>query len=313
MRDKKIGITQDKYIKSPLNYIGGKYKLLNQIVRYFPKNIDTFYDLFAGGCDVAINIKANKIVVNEINDSLINLYRFIYETELEKLIEQIQKVIVEYELSDTSKNGYKYYGTDSSIGLKKINNSSYIKLRENFNHCTLSNINKNVAFYVLIAFSFNNQIRFNKSGYFNTPCGKRDFNKSLKNKFINFKKEMISKNLIFTSQSYEFFLDNQFSKNDFLYIDPPYLISMAPYNENNLWNEKKEIELYNNLNKIHNKNVKFALSNVLIHNGKVNRILEQWMKKYYVHYLDSNYNNSNYQKKNKQKTVEVLITNFKSK
>lgn len=88
---------------------------------------------------------------------------------------------------------------------------------------------------------------------------------------------------------------------------------MAPYNENNLWNEKKEIELYNNLNKIHNKNVKFALSNVLIHNGKVNRILEQWMKKYYVHYLDSNYNNSNYQKKNKQKTVEVLITNFKSK
>nr|WP_307935497.1 DNA adenine methylase [Mycoplasmopsis bovis] len=85
MRDKKIGITQDKYIKSPLNYIGGKYKLLNQIVRYFPKNIDTFYDLFAGGCDVAINIKANKIVVNDINDSLINLYRFIYETELGKI------------------------------------------------------------------------------------------------------------------------------------------------------------------------------------------------------------------------------------
>ncbi|WP_429992189.1 DNA adenine methylase, partial [Mycoplasmopsis bovis] len=28
--------------------------MLNQIVRYFPKNIDTFYDLFAGGCDVAI-------------------------------------------------------------------------------------------------------------------------------------------------------------------------------------------------------------------------------------------------------------------
>ncbi|WP_429995210.1 DNA adenine methylase, partial [Mycoplasmopsis bovis] len=76
--------------------IGGKYKLLNQIVRYFPKNIDTFYDLFAGGCDVAINIKANKIVVNDINDSLINLYRFIYETELEKLIEQIQKVIVDF-------------------------------------------------------------------------------------------------------------------------------------------------------------------------------------------------------------------------
>lgn len=49
---------------------------------------------------------------------------------------------------------------------------------------------------------------------------------------------------------------------------------MVLYNENNLWNEKKEIELYNNFNKIYNKNVKFVLSNVLIYNGKVNRIFE---------------------------------------
>ncbi len=81
-----------------------------------------------------------KIVVNRYSnlDSFNKFIPFyLCKQILEKLIEQIQKVIVEYELSDTSKNGYKYYGTDSSIGLKKINNSSYIKLRENFNHCTL--------------------------------------------------------------------------------------------------------------------------------------------------------------------------------
>ena len=36
-------------IKSPLNYTGGKFKLLPQILPLFPDNIDTFVDLFAGG------------------------------------------------------------------------------------------------------------------------------------------------------------------------------------------------------------------------------------------------------------------------
>ena len=43
---------KNEVIKSPLNYIGGKYKILPQILPLFPKNIDTFIDLFAGGCNV---------------------------------------------------------------------------------------------------------------------------------------------------------------------------------------------------------------------------------------------------------------------
>lgn len=38
-----------EFIKSPLNYTGGKYKLLPQLLELFPTNIDTFVDLFAGG------------------------------------------------------------------------------------------------------------------------------------------------------------------------------------------------------------------------------------------------------------------------
>lgn len=40
---------KNNYIQSPLNYTGGKYKLLNQLVPLFPKNINTFIDLFGGG------------------------------------------------------------------------------------------------------------------------------------------------------------------------------------------------------------------------------------------------------------------------
>ena len=39
-------LIKQEYIKSPLNYVGGKYKLLPQILPLFPKNIDTFIDLF---------------------------------------------------------------------------------------------------------------------------------------------------------------------------------------------------------------------------------------------------------------------------
>lgn len=36
------------YIKSPIFYMGNKYRLLPQLLPLFPSNIDTFYDLFGG-------------------------------------------------------------------------------------------------------------------------------------------------------------------------------------------------------------------------------------------------------------------------
>ena len=47
------------YDKSPMNYTGGKYRLLPQIMEYFPKDVNVMVDLFAGGCDVCSNFKAN--------------------------------------------------------------------------------------------------------------------------------------------------------------------------------------------------------------------------------------------------------------
>lgn len=41
----------NKYIKSPIFYMGNKYRLLPQLIPLFPSNINTFYDLFGGsGC-----------------------------------------------------------------------------------------------------------------------------------------------------------------------------------------------------------------------------------------------------------------------
>lgn len=49
-------------IQSPLNYTGGKFKLLPQILPYFPEDINIFVDLFCGGCNVGVNIDANTMI-----------------------------------------------------------------------------------------------------------------------------------------------------------------------------------------------------------------------------------------------------------
>ena len=66
------------YIKSPLNYTGGKYKLLPQIIPLFPSKINTFVDLFGGGFNVGINIDANNVIYNEKDFHVVE-HRFIIE------------------------------------------------------------------------------------------------------------------------------------------------------------------------------------------------------------------------------------------
>ena len=86
-------------MKSPLNYIGGKYRLLPQILPLFPKQINTFVDLFAGGLDVSINVDAQRIICNDINNYVISLFEYFKETSIDDLTKQIQLVIEEYQLS----------------------------------------------------------------------------------------------------------------------------------------------------------------------------------------------------------------------
>lgn len=62
-------------IKSPLNYTGGKYRLLPQILPLFPQKIDRFIDLFCGGCNVGCNVIANEIIFNDNDARLIKLLK----------------------------------------------------------------------------------------------------------------------------------------------------------------------------------------------------------------------------------------------
>ncbi|MEZ7748621.1 Dam family site-specific DNA-(adenine-N6)-methyltransferase [Gemella sanguinis] len=310
VKENDNSVIDKEYTKSPINYTGGKYKLLNQLLPLFPRKINTFYDVFSGGGSVGINVEAQSIVLNDIEKKIQELFKYIKYADVKDMISEIEKIIKKYNLSNTLENGYEFYNVNSSIGLKKVNERQYLELRNDYNNKIIQE-DKNIIFYILIVYAFNNQIRFNKKGDYNMPPGKRDFNSKMKEKLINFSKLIKKKKIEFLSYDFRKVLDNVDNKEDFVYLDPPYLISTASYNENGGWTEKDEYDLLDKLDILNEKKIKFALSNVIIHKGKENSILKAWAQKYNIHYLNFNYNNSNYQSAaNEHKTVEVLITNY---
>lgn len=100
-------------------------------------------------------------------------------------------------------------------------------------------------------------------------------------------------------------------QGDFVYADPPYLISEAAYNKG--WTPQHDTDLMDLLDCLNTHDIYFALSNVLEHNGKQNTRLMSWSKNYNVYPLSVNYTHCNYHAHNRQQpTLEVLITNYKN-
>lgn len=309
---------KNEIIQSPLNYTGGKYKLLSQILPLFPKNINTFVDLFCGGCNVGINADCKRVIFNDYNRELMDLYSVFQRLDMESILRDIYEIIEDYDLSLTSKYGYSYYKCGSAEGLANYNRAGFLKLRDDFNKSILKQKTTDfhyIMLYVLIVYSFNNQIRFNSKGEFNLPVGKRDFNEKMKQKLIDFVDATKKRNCHFTCQDFRKFDISCLTSNDFVYIDPPYLITCATYNEMKAWNDENEKALLKFLDELNEKNIRFALSNVLKSKGKENVVLLEWVNKNFDKYntirLKYNYKNSNYQTKDKKSlSEEVLIINY---
>lgn len=299
----------DELVASPLNYTGGKFKLLPQIMPLFPEKISTFVDLFAGGCNVGINANADNVVFYEKNKELVGLIKAFKETEKDVFFDKVFKLIKKYGLTQSWIDGYPE--NNSSDGLAEINKEPFIKLREDFNNYKKKDLKHYIMLYTLIVYAFNNQIRYNKSGEYNLPVGKRDFNKKMQNKLASFMDKIQDvKFSIFCSDFRDVDIED-LPEDAFVYCDPPYLITTAGYNEQNGWTEQDENDLLSLLDKINSKGIKFALSNVLTSKGKENSILIKWSKKYKIHHLNYTYSNSNYQTKDKTNSSdEVLITNY---
>lgn len=278
---------KEKYIKSPINYVGNKYKLLSQIIPLFPYDIDTFFDVFGGSGTVLINTKAERYIYNDINYYVTDLFQRLVIENTDKSIKNIEDIIIEYSLSKTNKEGFE-------------------KLRDDYNNGK----NDCIMLYALMCSSFNNQFRFNSKHQYNNSFGERCFSDKQRQELYEMKRN-ISTNITFSSKSFIDIDYSDFDKNDFLYFDPPYFASVGSYNDGKRgfegWTENHEKKLLELLDKLDKQSTRWALSNNLKYD---NPFLIKWKDKYNIHYLSADYNNCNYQKKDKSQDVEILITNY---
>lgn len=286
-----------EWIKSPINYIGNKYKLLPQIIPLFPKEIDHLVDLFGGSGTVLINTKAEHYIYNDINNYVAEIFEGLVKAgSAEEIIEQVEAIIKEYSLSMTNKEGFE-------------------KLRDDYNKGRRDWI----TLYTLMCHSFNHQFRFNSNHEYNSSFGKNRsyFSERQKQDLIRMKEKSELKDVEIHKCSFEKCLSeyewNQFSKNDLVYCDPPYLSSVGNYNDGKRgfegWTPEHERKLLSLLTMLDNNGVRFALSNNFKYD---NSYLQEWLdeNKFNTLYLHGDYVNCNYHKKDRSKDIEVLITNY---
>ncbi len=298
-----------KIIRSPFFYVGDKYKLMGQLKNLFPDKINTFIEPFVGGGSVFLNTNAERYLVNDLDENIIKLHElfYSYRGNNEIFLDELIELVKDYDLScsflgimapeELRKEYVKTY-------YAKFNKENYLKLRKDYNK------SKEIKLlYLLLVYGFNHMIRFNKKGEFNLPVGNVDFNNNVYLAINNYIDFISDKDIEYNNKYYKEFINSiSIKKDDFVYVDPPYILTNSEYNK--LWDEEKEVELYELMDSLAEKGIKFGLSNLLVSKDKENYILSKWMKKYDVYEIKSNYI-SYYDNSIKKTNKEVYITNVK--
>lgn len=300
---------KEEIVRSPLFYVGDKYKLMREIRSYFPQQIGRLIEPFVGGGSVFMNSDAPICLANDIDYYVIQLHNWLcsYRDNSDCLMSEITDIINYYGLSfslvrdeipqDLRKTYPKTY-------FAKFNKDAYNALKKDFNSSGKTDL---CRLYLLLIYGFNRMLRFNGKGDFNLPVGNVDFNQNTKEAIFNYLNVINNRQVTFSSLDFRIFLSNiDYQPDDLVYLDPPYLITFSEYNK--LWNEETEKALLAILDALNHRGVRFAISNVTHYKGRENSIFSEWMNQYSVHSIKSNYISFN--DNTIKKFSEVLVTNY---
>jgi adenine-specific DNA-methyltransferase len=247
--------------ESPLNYIGSKAKMIEEIKPYFPKSFSNFVDAFGGGFNVGINSTSEHIVYNELNHFVKDLVESFKINDTYQYLLYMRRIIKKYEL-------------------KKQDSESYINARNHYNSLPFEKRDPKLL-YTIILYGFNQQIRFNGDHDFNNPVGMRWFNDKVLEKMISFSRIAKEKNIEFKNSDYSE-LNDVINNNSFVYLDPPYRLTTGAYNDGkrgfNGWGIEEEKRLFEFVDSLNDKSIRFMISYVMEHKGKTNGELKKWIE-----------------------------------
>jgi DNA adenine methylase len=278
---------------SLLNYIGHKSKIINQIVPYFPTTIKgTFYDAFCGSAVVALSVDYQRVVGTELNPFLAGLYQDLndpgFHTELTRLI-------AHYGLTNSSvvpRSSYlknnpnigtvQWMGkTIPNLHLDQLNKAGYEQLIRDFNTGLYSGLSRSCAYMIATIYGRNSNVATDLTkGTLSGAVGPLDYSIRCNQKF--------QEHVNVINQGRHSFLAGSYATinptaDDFVYIDPPYLVSGFRYSG---WTDRDETDL---LAWIDSLPCAWALSNTLQSGKKKNEILEKWSQGKTIIELDKRY------------------------
>jgi DNA adenine methylase len=187
-------------IPHPIPYQGSKRNLSGQILRFFPTNFDRLIEPFAGSAAISIAsayyFKASKFIINDINEPLIKLW--------EEIIDNPESMIKSYH--------------DIWQGQLMNHEEYYYKIRDGFNKT------QNPEYLLfLLAKCVKAAVRYNANGQFNQSLDKRRLGRSpqkMRDDILAVS-NLLNGKIEYFSESYQNVFDLA-TKNDLLYIDPPY-------------------------------------------------------------------------------------------
>ena len=295
--------------RSPLFYVGDKYKLIREIKTHFPDNIGRLIEPFVGGGSVFMNVEAEEYMLNDLDRFVIAIHQMLcgYIGRLDDFYNEFVEIVDRYGLSlsyranvvpDELKKAFPktYYA--------KYNKEGYNRMKADFNQGGQIDIQ---MLYVLLIYGFNRMLRFNKKGEFNLPPGDVDFNANAYEALSDYFTILQNRHIEWNNLDFREFLHGiEYRQNDLIYLDPPYLITFSEYNK--FWNDETEHDLLTLLDELNQEGVRFAISNVTHYRGKINEEFLNWSAHYNSYPIKSNYISFN------DNTIkqfnEVLVTNY---
>jgi DNA adenine methylase len=197
-----------------IKWSGSKRSQSSEIIKYFPKEIDTYFEPFCGGASMLYalmtsDIKVNDFICSDSNSDLINLWKYIKNDP--------------YVLSCEYERLWKELNKDKDIARQK---AFYNRIR------TVFNVNRHPAHFLFLNRTcFNGLIRYNSYGEFNSPfhLNRPGIEPNKLSRIIENWSELLKKNdVTFVTCDYSYIIPIEW---DFVYLDPPYANTNGMYSD----------------------------------------------------------------------------------
>ena len=222
-----------------IKWVGGKRKLLPELLKRIPQDFSTYFEPFLGGAALFWQLKPQQAILIDINQELVNTYRCIQQ-DVEALILDLKK---------HHYNSEYYY---------QIRNSDRF-----WSYASWTDIQRASRFIYLNKTCFNGLYRVNSKGEYNVPFGRYKNPKIVDAENLRACSQALQKTEILTGSFLS--IESKITPQDFVYFDPPYIPLNTTSNFTSYSSQGFDLEMQIALRdlckRLDRKRVRFILSN----------------------------------------------------